>query len=78
MNIEVHHGIGDFRGLLELVDELAVVAGVRMLGEVIFHAQPAVVLLKALNLSHHGKIRIALPKVANDKVLVFERQVEGL
>ena len=42
MQVQVDHGVGNFRALLKLLDDLAIVTHVGVLGKIFFHAQPAV------------------------------------
>ena len=76
MDVQMHGGLGNLGRFLCVLKHLAIVAGIRRCGDVLSHAQPAVVFLKFLHLISDGHIRMAVPEVANDRLPVFKGQVQ--
>ena len=75
MDVQMHSGVGDMGHFLCVLKHLAIVADLRMCGDVLSHAQPAVVFLKVLLLVSDWHIRRPLPEVADDRLPVLEGQV---
>ena len=75
MDVQMHCGIGDLGQFLCVLKHLAVAAGLRVCGDVLSHAQPAVVFLQFLHLVSDWYIRMSLLEVADDRLPVFEGEV---
>ena len=46
MKVKIDHGTGDFWSFFKLFEDFAIVTPVDLLGQILFHAQPAVVFLQ--------------------------------
>ena len=77
MDVQMHSGVGDLRCFFGLLEHLTVVAGFRMCGNIFPHAQPTIIFLKFLHLVSDGYVWMTLPEVADHRLPIFERQIEG-
>ena len=77
MNVEMDHCVGH-RTVLFMHFELGTIGTrIRMLLQILFHADPTIVLLQFGNLLRHQEVRISLSELADDRSSESDGQVQG-
>ena len=73
MDVQMHGGVGNLRCFLCVLKHLAIVAGFRMCGDILTHAQPTIILLKLLHLVSDGHVWMPLSEIADNRLSGLER-----